>query len=694
LRVKPNKLGSIGLDALRARLNPTTSVPDLVALSVAAAVVTVWAAFAAGSFSLLSLLATEAAFLAFYLVGSLFAAWRSLADATLFDLPVRLCVGYAVVNTILFVLAWASPLGIVVHFGLLFVLALVLFVLAKPARAPTKPWKDLFSDDKVGFLVLGLCLAATTLWCQDWIRPASEQSDLVVFKPWIDSFYHAVHVRIFGAGHGASTLEDFRLAGVPTRLYHYGVYLTPAFISQASGMSSFGAVAGILAPLGVLFAGLGAYALVGSVWGKWPGLAACAALLLLPDGSQQGLHNPFMSYHWLTQISPSASYGLMLLSMAWLFVIRGCLAGRWLLLLVGWLFGGLLLLYKAHFLIASAVPLLLAPAVFFQAPVARWKRALWATTSLAAILAAARLVRDIPGVPLIRFDGSSLRTILRHVANFTVPGPLRTRLLEHLGPDQSLLSNLFLGMPYILLAALGLLLPLLIVLAIVVRKKTPTLFWFFPFILIANFSAMFMGLALDMRSSTPDELSHRPVMVMYFMVAAWVGGAAGLLLLESRRLSRIARPALLVLSLGLMLVPAMFGAGVHRMWALARISPPHEVPKGLVEAARFIRDHSDPRDLFQDTHFDRYCLVAALSERRAFVARSMTRMQAKTELVEERAEMVEQLAALRDASEIATTARRLGIRWFLLTRGDTVRWPEEIANHPAFERDGFKVYRF
>ena len=119
------------------------------------------------------------------------------------------------------------------------------------------------------------------------------------------------------------------MAGVPARLYHYGAYLTPALIRQASGLRSYAAFAGILAPMGVFFTGLGAYALFGSFWGRWPGLAAAAALLLLPDGAQQGgMQNTFMSYHWLTQISPSASYGLALLALAWLFVLLGCKRGQ------------------------------------------------------------------------------------------------------------------------------------------------------------------------------------------------------------------------------------------------------------------------------------------------------------------------------------------------------------------------------
>ena len=40
------------------------------------------------------------------------------------------------------------------------------------------------------------------------------------------------------------------------------------------------------------------------------------------------MRNTFMSFHWLTQISPSATHGLALVAVAWLFVMRGCVQGN------------------------------------------------------------------------------------------------------------------------------------------------------------------------------------------------------------------------------------------------------------------------------------------------------------------------------------------------------------------------------
>jgi len=417
------------------------------------------------------------------------------------------------------------------------------------------------------------------------------------------------------------------------------------------------------------------------------------ALLLLPDGAQQGMRNTFMSYHWLTQISPSATYGLGLLAVAWLFVTRGCAQGNWLQLLAGWLLAGILAFYKLHFFLASALLLWLVPPLFFHAKIGLAKRALWAVSAIVVYGVTIMAVRKVPGVPLIRFDGSCVGEIFKLVKGFTQPGALRDFLADRIGVESPLLSNLLIGTPFILLATLGLFAPLLVILAIRLRKRTSPLLVLFPFLLIANFLAMFLGLALDFSRSTPDELSHRPVMMMYFGVVAWVGGAAGLSLIESRRLGRIARPAIICLAVLLMAVPAFFGSGVQGMWAMRKFSPVR-VPIGLVRAAEYMRGHGGERDVFQDSQFDRTYTVAALSERRAYVARTMTLMHYNSDRVEERVDAIERFMQLRDSAAVADAARRFGLRWFLLNPGDKVEWPEEIATRPAFELDGYRLYQF
>jgi hypothetical protein len=663
----------------------TYSAPELAAVSLIAAAVSAWAAVADGAFSLRVLLACEAMFFALYLVGSLFAAWQRLATGILFDLPLRLLVGYAVVNTSLLVLAWISPFGIVTNFGVLFALAAYLF-------AGTRERKRVPGDSSTLWAV-GLCAVATTLWCQDSIRPVSEHAGVVVFKPWIDGFYHAVHVRIFSASHGAGSIEDFRLAGVVARPYHYGMYLLPAFVTQASGIHSYSAFAGILAPVGTLFTGFAAYACFGSLWGARPGIAACAALLLLPDGAQQGMRNTFMSYHWLTQISPSATYGLALLAVAWLFVIRGCTEGNRLKLSIGWIVAGLVAFYKLHYVVASALLLLLVPAVFFRSALRPRQRAALAVAAGVAYAICMVFGQRVPGVPLVRFDGSAAGEILRLIQTFAMPGALRDFAAGHMGPQFPFASNLLFGVPYVACATLGLFVPLLVTLAILLRRRTPLLYVLFPILLLVNFLAMFFGLALDFESSTPDELSHRPLMIVYFFVVSWIGGALGLLLVESRRLSGAARPVILGVAGALLAVPAFLGSGVQLMWAMPKISPVR-VPVALVRVAEYLRGHGGPADIFQDSQFDRTYTIAALSERRPFVAHTMTNMAYRSEMVAARTAAVDRLMGLREPALVVGTARAYGLRWFILHRGNRVQWPAELAGKPVFKLGQFTLYEF
>jgi hypothetical protein len=514
---------------------------------------------------------------------------------------------------------------------------------------------------------------------------------VLLFKPWVDGFYHAVHVRIFGASHGAASIEDWRLAGVPARPYHYGMYMLPAFVKQASGIDSYTAFAGVLAPVGVLFTGLAARAFFGSLWGAWPGLTAAAALLLLPDGAQQGMQNPFMSYHWLTQISPSATYGLALLAVAWLFVIQGCTRGSRLQLFTGWTFAAIVLVYKLHYVVASALLLLLVPAIFFRGAAAPRKRALWIALACLVYAVGLTVGQRVPGVPLIRFDGSSVGEVLRLIQAFAKPGALRDFVVGHTGARSSTTSNLLFGIPYVSFAALGLLLPLLVVLLIRLRRRTTLLYVLFPLLLIANILVKFFGLALDSTSSTPDELSHRPIINVYFFVVSRVGGAAGLMLVESRRLASVARPVIVGLAALLMVVPARFGAGVQRMWVMPRMSPVR-IPSSLLDVATYLREHGDAEDVFQASQFDRIYALAALSERRTFVAHTLTRMPFRAEIVETRTAAIDRFMHLRQPTAIRATARAFGFRWFVLERGDRVDWPPEIASDPVLETGPFKLY--
>jgi hypothetical protein len=321
------------------------------------------------------------------------------------------------------------------------------------------------------------------------------------------------------------------------------------------------------------------------------------------------------------------------------------------------------------------------------------RRAAWVAAAFASYWVALGLSQKVPGVPRIKFDGSSAGEILRLVQDFAKPGLVHDFFIQRMGAHHSWTANLLFGVPYVLLATLGVFAPLLVVLIVGLRKRTTPPQRLFPLLLVANFLIMFFGLALDFESSTPDELSHRPLLIVYFFVLAWIGGALGLVTVESKRLRALAGPFAIGFLTVLLAVPAYLGAGVQTMWAMPRISPV-KVPSSLLRVAEHMRAHGSRDDVFQDSQFDRTYVFAALAERRPFVAHTLTRMPFRREMLEARTNAVYHFMAIRQPKLIKGTARALGFRWFVLERGDQVDWPPEVVDHPVLEAGPFRLYEF
>jgi len=665
--------------------NGTFRVSDLIAVAAVATVLAVWTSVAAGHFSPAAWLGCEAICFVLYGAGTIVSSWSPLTTGIRFDLPLRLLFGYLIINTSLFALSVLSPLGIVANFSLLALLVALLLVLRRPIRV-REPWRT------PDLAVLVLALAAATLWCRDSLSPMQVKGATTIIKPWLDGFYHAVHVRMFAESHGAASLEDFRMAGVPARIYHYAAYLTPSLVKQISGLSGYTLFSGLMVPLGIFFVGLGAYVLVASFLGPWPALAAAAAVLLLPDGAQQGLHNTFMSYHWLMQISPGATFGLAMLAVGWLFVLRGCLDGKALQVLAGWLIAAISVSYKAQFFVANALLLFLAPALFFRGIKLRWRLS-WLCVAVVVYVLGVNLAQRLPGMPLIRLDGSSTGKLLAMVNSFADPGSVRQFFERYMGLRHSLRQNVEVGAAYYLITVLGVFAPLLFIATAALWRRLKNPLVSLPLLFVLNFLVMALGLALDNRGiATPEELSHRPFVWMYFVVVTSLGALAGLALVRSKRLGRFSRPILLSLSVALLAFPAVRAAGIQRVSTMTTSSyVPYST--ALLQAADYMRTHGGPRDLFQDSAFDTNYLVSALSSRRAYVERTFLRL-ARNEELEARVVAVTRLMQIQGEVAVRAEAQRLGIRWFLARPGQALAWPAEIIEHPAFAKDGYRVYGF
>ncbi len=667
--------------------SPTLYGVDLVLVTALATIVAIWARLASGETSVAAWLCCEAVFLSFYLAGSFAAAWRPLATGILFDLPLRLLAGYALVNTTLFLLAWICPLGLAGNFGLVLVLTVASLLASHPVLRRG-------CITSAGCWAVLLAVVAATLWCQDSLHPIETNGPWLVVKPWTDGFIHASQIRMLSVSHGAASIQDYRMAGVAARIYHYSAYMTPALIKSVSGLSSYAVFAGILVPVGIFFTGLGAYILVASFFGPRSGLAACAALLLLPDGAQQGVRTTFLSYHWLAQISPGATFGLSIAALAWLFVLRGCLRGSFLQVGLGWFVGGILVLYKAQLFVAVALLLIVLPPLFFRHRLKPWIRLAWLATAVGLFVGAVRVADAVPGVPLIRLDGSSTAALMKMIVSYAAPTELSRYLARHVGERHPWTSNVLYGGPYLLLAVSGLVLPAAVALLVYLRKRIPAILALFPLAITVNFVIMALGMAFDDRHvGTSEELQHRPLLWMHFVLTAFTGGLAAVAFAGMRRGRRI-RIVLTPLILLLLAVPAVFGRGSQRNPTMPKESD-LRMPPAFLRVTEFMRTHGKASDVFQASSLDPRHIIAALADRQPYYGRQLLWLRdSERAVMNARETQVRWLMQLTDATLINATARKMGLKWFLFVPGQPLAWPTSMAAQVAYRVGGLELYAF
>ena len=214
--------------------------------------------------------------------------------------------GFFLFNTLLFVLCLISRFGMTVNFLLLILIGAGLFVGVSRNRSSAGNDERAVSE----LLCLITSGAAVTIWCSDAQTFPVVKDRAAVYQVWKDTFFHFREISTFAQAQGWATLHDNAFAQAPKGIYHYGSYISGAAISAVGGLSAADAYLGFQLPLGIFLSGLAAFALIYSFWGGWPALAATMAVLLLPDGYQQGFGNRYLGFNFLSQISPGMPYGI------------------------------------------------------------------------------------------------------------------------------------------------------------------------------------------------------------------------------------------------------------------------------------------------------------------------------------------------------------------------------------------------
>lgn len=685
----------MGKIALRRISAVRLSRAEIAQTAACAVTLTLWNTAACGGFALGALAVFVLLCLACVLAGRI--CVRGLGPDALADFPTVFLFGFLALNLALYLLAWVSPLSIVANALFLLAGVLVLQVLWPPPPLPLGDGPRFATAQ----LALAICLIAATFWSQDAIVSRVAFRDGVLFKSWTDAHFHASEIRLFRDARGFATLEDLRMAGQPVWFYHHASYVVPGLVSAATGTPAYVAFGCVLVPLGAVLSGLAAYALIRSLWGGEAGLAALAALLLLPDASWHGLADAVLGYHWLQQIGPAGLYGVAAMAAAWLLMFAGCRSGRLGLVAFGLLTAAMVVHFKAHVFVAGALLIWLYPGVCLRGVRWRWKCA-WLVFATAVFVAVATEAQRIEAVPTLRIDGSALKNYMSRTVVHCYYAATRSRFDDVFSAKSSLAIAAYWGTIFLFYGTLGLfgVANLALLAAVIVRKVLGRASRFeleyavFPILITINYLVMALGLAYDRRSpGHPEELMHRPFVWAYFISAAWAGGLGYRLVLDARvrrdpRLRTVLAAALFVL----LLVPYRLGPGVQVGPSWGHLLTNKSYPRGLFECARYVRESAAPGEIVQESANDPIFVFGAECEHPAYAIAYFD--SRKDRVLTARVAELETLKRLTDRDKIRQFARDRGIRWYVLRPESRVYWPASMLARPDFAWNGFRVFSF
>jgi hypothetical protein len=609
-------------------------------------------------------------------------------------LSVQLLCGYFVLNTTIFLLSFLTPFGIATNVLIVAAGGLLLLVYSPKIAEDFRRPADCFPD----FLCLVLSGAAATLWCTDALRPFVTQGAVTIYQTFPDSFFHSRVISSVAQAHDLKTMPVILMSDNPTPMYHYAMYITPAALSVFTKSGAYITFVSFLVPFGVVLTGLAAFSLAGSVWGRWPGVAATLAVTLLPDAYQQGFGTKWLSYQFFQHVAPNGLYGVACVAIAWMFVLDGCKVPRFTSILFGYAILIASIVYKAQFFVANAFLLMIYPCVFFRGLRIPW-RLLSAVVLVSLFFFVVGLSQNVDRIPTLRLDGSALRAYASLLLARSEPDVFKSFYQTFLLEKQSNVIFAFYATRMLLLYTFGIWTAICLFTSFLLRARVKPAALLFPFLVIVNYLVMSLGLAMDTKAvGQPEELLHRPFVWAYFVVVAWSSAGAYILSFGNRSpTGNFARVLATIIAISSLSVPLVFGRNLQTLphTHFDRYEGINSVPSGMVKACSYIRKHSQPGDIIQDSENDPRFWITGLADRQEFAVdyKLWAKIYSPPGL-RERLKELANFKRMKNEQDLREFTRKSKISWYLLGPESKVDWPPTVLKKPVFRAGDYRVYHF
>jgi len=508
--------------------------------------------------------------------------------------PAELVVGITGLSTFI----WLGSNLFGISAGATFLTSCGLAVGAIVYCAVTKHSWQRWSRTDLGALAVICCVSMAWCWVAIQAVPALRATGR--FPVWSDYNLQAIAVAAFARP---------RLSSFGVEFYHAASLMLPAALNGLTRLPALICATALWTPLGFVVMGLGAYALGAEIGGRSGGIAAAAALLLVPNTAHY-LQNGMFDFHWLVEISTGASYaiGLCLVALALSIVALRHQSARafWLALILSL---GVLPLRSQIFLPFAITEFILL--IVWWRPSSRLSYVAGIATAVLVLVCGVLMAETLPRAPRL-FTGS--------------PDPLQyVRVALEQGPpiQARMFDSFFASLPFYIPVVAGVIYLLVISSGVMLIAGIIGVFWcgkrqlllkerWFPIAAITAFV-----LIIVIVPPSPSTRAYLQFPFLYAVLAVWVGAFVGewaRITLGRYAMSTVGTMAALLLSVPLLLSPsAQVPAGAFMAWTKPYVGL--TLPPGMMEAATFLREHSAPHDLVIATSNYQCGPLAALLER-------------------------------------------------------------------------------
>jgi hypothetical protein len=411
----------------------------------------------------------------------------------------------------------------------------------------------------------------------------------------------------------------------------------------------------------------------------------------VPDLCLLNVAHPIYGYFWLQHAAPGGLYGVAVAGIALILIARGVREGLRVWIASGVVVGALVVFFKIQ-IFAAAFPLLVSFAIVGWPPRKQWQ---WLILGGCAAVGVALLplVNRFYIGPNVHFDLSGsvwYWRVLPKLANGT-PVESWYRVFNDAHPFPAHLPR---AIGLLLISALGVfaIVGPLVWLLVAFRKMWQASEGI-SLGAVAILLLMTFGMGGTGYSDNAHEFVHRPFVWAYWLVGSLTAGR--LFSILAARCPQLWTRAVVVSAIVLILVPVCYGLGLQRgKGSIGNVRSNVHVDRGLIDCARYIRNHPPADAVVQDSQLDKLLVVGGLTDRPSFAARVDEWTRQSKVFRESYQEQLGKLQKLQQATtipDLQRNVRETGIRWYVAHPGDHNVWPE-FRDQPAFESNGYRVY--